>query len=111
MKTPERHYWPLYFGVSIVNFEQIMPTAKLFNMVKVSKYGAFSSPYFPVFGLNTVIYGVNFPIQSEYGKIRTRKTPYLDTFHAVIYTFFTTIAHGFLTLMTWLSKRIQFMFF
>ena len=27
---------------------------------KVSKYGVFSGPYFPVFGLNTEIYGVNF---------------------------------------------------
>ena len=49
----------------------------------MSKYGAFSGPYFPV-GLNTKIYSVNLPIQSEYRKIRTRKTPYLDTFHAVI---------------------------
>ena len=29
-------------------------------------------PYFPVFGLNTEIYFVNFSIQSEYRKIRTR---------------------------------------
>ena len=36
----------------------------------MSKYGVFSGPYFPVFGLNTEIYGV-------------KKTPYLDTFHAV----------------------------
>ena len=42
---------------------------------KVSKYGAFSGPYFPVFGLNTKRYRV---------KIRTRKTPYLNTFHTVI---------------------------
>ena len=40
---------------------------------KVSKYGVFSGPYFPVFGLNAEIYGVNLPIQSKYGKIRTRK--------------------------------------
>ena len=26
---------------------------------KVSKYGVFSGPYFPVFRLNTEIYGVN----------------------------------------------------
>ena len=26
---------------------------------KVSKYGVFSGPYFPIFGLNTEIYGVN----------------------------------------------------
>ena len=48
--------------------------------VKVAKYGVFSGPYFPVIGLNTEIYGVN---QFEYRKIRNRKTPYLDTFHAV----------------------------
>ena len=32
---------------------------------KVSKYGVFSGPYFPVFGLNTEIYGVNLRIPSE----------------------------------------------
>ena len=36
----------------------------------MSKYGVFPSPYFPVFGLNTEIYGPD-------------KTPYLDNFHAV----------------------------
>ena len=40
---------------------------------KVSKYGFFSGPYFPVPGLNTEIYFVNLRIQSEYGKIRTKK--------------------------------------
>ena len=38
---------------------------------EVSKYGVISGPYFPVFGLNT-------------GKYGSEKTPYLDTFHAVI---------------------------
>ena len=37
---------------------------------KVSKYGVFSGPYFPVFRANA-------------GKYRPEKTPYLDTFHAV----------------------------
>ena len=32
-----------------------------------------SGHYFPIFGLNTEIYGVNLRVQSEYGKIRTRK--------------------------------------
>ena len=27
-------------------------------LIKVSKYGVISGPYFPVFGLNTQIYGV-----------------------------------------------------
>ena len=39
---------------------------------KMSKYEVISGPYFPVFGLNTGIYGVNLFIQSEYSKIRTR---------------------------------------
>ena len=33
---------------------------------KVSKYGVFSGPYFPVFGLNTERYGVSLHIQSEW---------------------------------------------
>ena len=37
---------------------------------KMSKYGVFSGPYFPVLGLNT-------------GKYGQEKTPYLDNFHAV----------------------------
>ena len=32
---------------------------------KVFKYGVISGPCFPVFGLNTEIYGVNLRIQSE----------------------------------------------
>ena len=39
---------------------------------KVSKYGVISGPYFPVFGLNTEIYGVNLRVQSKYRKIPTR---------------------------------------
>ena len=39
----------------------------------VSKYGVFSGPYFPAFGLSTEIYEVSFRIQSECGKIWTRK--------------------------------------
>ena len=39
---------------------------------KVSKYEVISGPYFPAFGLNTEIYSVNFQIQSECRKMRTR---------------------------------------
>ena len=49
----------------------------------MSKYRVFSGPYFATFGLNTERYRVSLRIQFECGKIRTRKTPYLDTFHAV----------------------------
>ena len=37
----------------------------------MSKYGVFSSPFFPVFGLNT-------------GKYRPEKTPHLCTFYVVV---------------------------
>ena len=40
-------------------------------------------PYCPAFGLNTERYSACLWIQSECGKIWTRKTPNTDTFHAV----------------------------
>ena len=49
------------------------PSAVRGTAWKVSKYGVFSGPYFPVFGLNTEIYSVNLLDQSEHRKVRTRK--------------------------------------
>ena len=46
----------------------------------MSKYGAISGPYFPVFGLNTEIYSGNLCIQSEYWKIRTRNNSVFEHF-------------------------------
>ena len=40
------------------------------KMSKMSKYGVFPSPYFPIFSPNT-------------GKYGREKPPYLDTFHTV----------------------------
>ena len=45
----------------------------VFTTWKVSEYGVYSGPYYPVFGLNTKIYSLNLRIQSEYRKIQTRK--------------------------------------
>ena len=45
---------------------------------------SFSCPYFPAFGLNTEMYGVSLRVQSECGKIRTRKTRKTGTFHAMV---------------------------
>ena len=56
----------------------------LLHCVKSVRIRSFSGPYFPAFGLNTERYGVSLHIQSECGKIRTRKTPITDTFHAVL---------------------------
>ena len=44
-----------------------------FHCVKNVCIRNFSGPYFPVFGLNTDIYPVNLHMQSEWGKMRTRK--------------------------------------
>ena len=41
------------------------------------KYGVFSGSYFPAFGLNTAF-------SPNAGKYGPEKTPYLDTFHAVM---------------------------
>ena len=41
---------------------------------RVSKYGVFSGPYFPVFGLNS----------PNTGKCGPEKTSYLDTFYTVL---------------------------
>ena len=43
----------------------------------------YSGPHFPAFGLNSERYRVSLHIQSECGKMRTRRTPNTDTFHAV----------------------------
>ena len=61
-----------------MNFVDILKTfahqiAITVNLWKMSKYGVFFGQYFPLYGLNTEIFGVNLRIQSEYGKIRTRK--------------------------------------
>ena len=52
------------------------------HCVKSVRIRSFSGPYFPAFGLNTERYGVSLHIQSECGKIRPKKTPNTDTFHA-----------------------------
>ena len=41
---------------------------------KMSECGVFYGPCFPLFGLNTEIYRVNFRVQSKYGKVQTSKT-------------------------------------
>ena len=53
------------------------------HCVKSVRIRSFSGPYFPAFGLNTERYSASLRIQSEGGKMWTRKTPNRDTFHAV----------------------------
>ena len=46
-------------------------------------YMAYIYIVYDVFACSFQISIPSFPFQSEYRKIRTEKTPYLDTFHAV----------------------------
>ena len=52
--------------------------------VKSARIRNYSGPHFPAFGLNTERYGISLPIQSEYGKIRTRITLNMYTFYGVL---------------------------
>ena len=54
------------------------------HCVKSVRIRIFIGPYFPAFGLNTERYSVSLCIQSECGKMQTRKTPDTDTFYAVM---------------------------
>ena len=49
----------------------------------MSEYGVFSSPYFPIFGLEKTPYldTAFSPNKGKYGS--AEKKPYLDTFHTV----------------------------
>ena len=53
------------------------------HCVKSVLIRSFSGPYFSAFGLNMERHGVSFRIQSEFGKVRTRNTPNINTFHSV----------------------------
>ena len=74
-----------------------------FTAWKVSKYGVFPGPYFPVFELNTEIYG-------------PEKPPYLDTSHPVFFldvkfvvnviTFFTSISEKPILSRVFLNYRM-----
>ena len=67
-------YWLGQVNKMLKNEVDVIFHRDLFKTAwKVSKYGVFPGPYFPVFGQNTKIYIVNLRIQSEYGEIRTRK--------------------------------------
>ena len=51
---------------------------------KSVRFRSFCGPYFPAFGLNMERYSVPLRVQSECGKVRTRKTPNTDGFYAVL---------------------------
>ena len=56
---------------------------KCSHFVKSVCIRSFPGPYFPTLGLNTERYGVSLHINSERGKIRTRKTKNMDIAYAL----------------------------
>ena len=68
---------------AVVSDRARFPLSTIWN---VSKYENFSSMYFPIFGQNTDIFGVNIRIKFEYGKYGIEKTQYPDSFHALSFT-------------------------
>ena len=52
-------------------------------MHKKCQFRSYSGQHFPAFGLSTERYRVSLRIQSECGKMRTRKSRNTDTFHKV----------------------------
>ena len=70
--------------MGVLFFKNYLSIQNSITTKKVSKYGVFSGPYFPVFGRNT-------------GKYGPEKTPYLDTFYAelreTIFFFFYVVVH------------------
>ena len=82
-KSVTVHHFINQKRVSVEFFNEFWKFNKEWDYVKSVRIWSFSGPYFPLFGLNKEIYGVNIRIQSECGKILTRKTANPDTFHAV----------------------------
>ena len=69
---------PKWGDLLTVNFNTTSEKGIISLYEKFSNIRVFSSPCFYVLGLNTVIYSLNLCIQSEFGKIRTKKTSYLN---------------------------------
>ena len=83
-----RAYWriilTIFNGYRHYNISTLTKILIVTTVWKLSKYGVFSGPYFPSFGLNTERYEVSLRIQSECEKIRTRKYPVFGHFsHSV----------------------------
>ena len=67
-----------------LNLQKKLASARnTFDCVKSVCIQSFSGLYFPASGLNMERNWVFLRIQSECGKVRTRKTPSTDTFHTV----------------------------
>ena len=90
----------LFQSFNLINFKAVVLFIRIlfwavmkglscwFTARKMSKYGVFSGPYFPVFGLNTGTYG-------------PENTPFLDTLYLIVIS--SALDDPFLCWM-WISK-------
>ena len=62
---------------------QNLKCVKSKHYIKSVRIRSVSGRHFLAFGLNTEVYSVNLRIQSEYGKMQTRKAPKTESYHAV----------------------------
>ena len=113
-KTSKSKEWCLSLSASFrcryVNCHHAMHIPENIAAWKVSRYRGFSDLYFPVFGLNTEIKGVNLRIQSECRKIRTRNNSVFRHFsHSVSYIHVNTW-NPFCLLFCFYSTHIIFFF-
>ena len=80
MEDSIKKNWLFFFFKCIQQYSKVMQQFALRESVRIR---SFSGPCFPAFGLNMERYPISLRIQSECGKMRTRKTPNMDTFHAI----------------------------
>ena len=67
-----------------LKYKLLFPTPQhTFHCVKSVLIRSYSGLHFPTFGLNTERYGASLCIQSKCGKMRTRISPKMNTFHVV----------------------------
>ena len=66
-----------------MNLSQIKAWSSTLRLKSVHIW-SYSGPHFPAFELNTERYSASLRIQSKCGKMQTRVTPNMDTFHVVL---------------------------
>ena len=67
----------------------------------------FSGPYFPAFGLNTERYGESLRIQSECGKIRTRRNSVFGHVSRSVSTAFANFIDLYFKIQKWLNDNFS----
>ena len=89
-KTSDSHRLLLSFKdkVNLKRSDKYIALSNL-HCVKNVRIWSYSGLYSPALELNTVIYSVSLHIQSECGKMRTRITPNMDTFYAMLSNYYT----------------------